>query len=329
MRSMDVVLAFPSLILAIAIVTVLGSGPVPGPDRHRASCRSRSMPASCAAPCSPTREQDFVTASRALGESSRGILSRRILPNSMTPLIVARGRSASAGPSSRSPPSRSSASARSRRTAEWGSMIGFDRNLFFSAPHLIFFPGVRHHPDRPRVQPPRRRPARRARPAAEPMTTPHRRRARPSASASTRPSSRSSSRPAPAAQTKPRGDRPLLEVKGLLHVVQDPRRPGSRGRRHRLPRRPRRDHGPRRRVRLRQERDEPVDHAARRQARRRSTRGEILFDGQDLLKLLGRRDAQDPRRPDQHDLPAADVVAQPGLGRRPPDRGGPARSTAG
>ena len=26
--------------------------------------------------------------------------------------------------------------------AEWGSMIGFDRNLFFSAPHLIFFPGV-------------------------------------------------------------------------------------------------------------------------------------------------------------------------------------------
>ena len=38
---------------------------------------------------------------------------------------------------------------------------------------------------------------------------------RPSASASTRPSSRSSSRPAPAGRTKPRGDRPLLEVKGL------------------------------------------------------------------------------------------------------------------
>jgi ABC-type dipeptide/oligopeptide/nickel transport system permease subunit len=27
-------------------------------------------------------------------------------------------------------------------TAEWGSMISQDRNLFFSAPHLIFFPGV-------------------------------------------------------------------------------------------------------------------------------------------------------------------------------------------
>jgi peptide/nickel transport system permease protein len=26
--------------------------------------------------------------------------------------------------------------------AEWGSMIALDRNLFFSAPHLIFFPGL-------------------------------------------------------------------------------------------------------------------------------------------------------------------------------------------
>jgi peptide/nickel transport system permease protein len=26
--------------------------------------------------------------------------------------------------------------------AEWGAMIAQDRNLFFSAPHLIFFPGV-------------------------------------------------------------------------------------------------------------------------------------------------------------------------------------------
>ena len=34
------------------------------------------------------RETDFVTASRALGESSTGILSRRILPNALTPLIV-------------------------------------------------------------------------------------------------------------------------------------------------------------------------------------------------------------------------------------------------
>ena len=35
-----------------------------------------------------------------------------------------------------------------------------------------------------------------------------------------------------------------------------------------------------------------------------------------------RRDARDPGQPDRDDLPAADVVAEPGLGRRPPDRRG-------
>ncbi len=56
--------------------------------------------------------------------------------------------------------------------------------------------------------------------------------------------------------------------------------------------------------------------------------GEILFDGEDLLKRLGRADAQHPRRPDLDDLPAADLVAQPGVGRRPPDRARFSRSTA-
>ena len=51
--------------------------------------------------------------------------------------------------------------------------------------------------------------------------------------------------------------------------------------------------------------------------------GEIVFDGQDLLKLSDGRDAQDPGQPDLHDLPAADLVAQPGLGRGQPDRRGP------
>jgi peptide/nickel transport system permease protein len=87
------------------------------------------------------RETDFVTASRALGESPTGLLLRRILPNALTPLIVqatlgiggailevAALSFVGLGP----PPP----------TAEWGAMIAADRNLFFSAPHLVFFPGV-------------------------------------------------------------------------------------------------------------------------------------------------------------------------------------------
>ena len=54
--------------------------------------------------------------------------------------------------------------------------------------------------------------------------------------------------------------------------------------------------------------------------------GEVLFDGQDLLKLSSERDAQDPRRPDLDDLPAADLVAEPGRGGRQADRARCSRS---
>ena len=87
MRVMDVVLSFPSLILAIAIVTVLGPGLINAQlaiGIVAIPIYARVMRASVLS----VREADFVTASRALGESSAGILSRRILPNALTPLIV-------------------------------------------------------------------------------------------------------------------------------------------------------------------------------------------------------------------------------------------------
>ena len=144
---------------------------------------------------------------------------------------------------------------------------------------------------------------------------------------STRPSSRSSCRPpraarsASAASAAARGQGPADVV---LHARR--RRPGRR--RHRLPRRPGRDHGPRRRVRLRQERDQPVDHAPRRPARARSRRGEVLFDGQDLLKLPD--DEMRKIRGDRISM----IFQQPTSSLNPvwdvgrPDRRGAARSTA-
>ena len=72
MRIMDVVLSFPSLILAIAIVTVLGTGP---DQRACSPSRIVSIPIYARvmrASVLSVRETDFVTASRALGESSMG-----------------------------------------------------------------------------------------------------------------------------------------------------------------------------------------------------------------------------------------------------------------
>ena len=140
MRTLDVVLAFPALILAIAIVTVLGSG------LYQAQIAiaivsipiyARVMRGSVIS----TREREYVTASRALGESSRGILTRRILPNSLTPLIVA-GTLGIGGAILEVAALSFLGLGAQQPQAEWGSMIGFDRNLFFSAPHLIFFPGM-------------------------------------------------------------------------------------------------------------------------------------------------------------------------------------------
>jgi peptide/nickel transport system permease protein len=140
MRLMDVLLAFPSLILAIAMVTVLGPGLLNATFAIgivAIPVYARVMRASVLS----IKERDFVVATRALGESSRGILLRRILPNALTPLIVV-GTLGIAGAIldvaalsflglGAQPP-----------LAEWGSMIGLDRNQLFSAPHLIIVPGI-------------------------------------------------------------------------------------------------------------------------------------------------------------------------------------------
>jgi ABC-type dipeptide/oligopeptide/nickel transport system permease subunit len=140
MRIMDVVLSFPSLVLAIAIVTVLG----PGLINAQLAIGIVSIPIYARvmrASVLSVREADFVTASRALGESSAGILSRRILPNALTPLIV-QGTLGIGGAILEVAALSFVGLGAQPPAAEWGSMIALDRSLFFSAPHLIFFPGL-------------------------------------------------------------------------------------------------------------------------------------------------------------------------------------------
>ncbi len=140
MRIMDVVLSFPSLILAIAIVTVLGSGLINAQMAIAivtVPIFARVMRASVLS----VRETDYVTASRALGESQSGILLRRVLPNALTPAIV-QGTLGIGGAILEVAALSFVGLGAQPPTAEWGSMIAADRNLFFSAPHLIIFPGI-------------------------------------------------------------------------------------------------------------------------------------------------------------------------------------------
>jgi peptide/nickel transport system permease protein len=140
MRIMDIFLVFPALILAIAIVTVLGSSLINAQIAIAVVAipvYARVMRASVLS----VRERDYVTASRALGESGRGILFRRIVPNSMTPIIVA-GTLGIAGAILEVAALSFLGLGAQPPLAEWGSMIALDRNQIFNAPWLILAPGI-------------------------------------------------------------------------------------------------------------------------------------------------------------------------------------------
>jgi ABC-type dipeptide/oligopeptide/nickel transport system permease subunit len=140
MRAMDVVLSFPSLLLAIVIVTVLGPGLLNAQIAIGVVAipiYARVMRASVLS----IRERDFVTASRALGESATGLLARRIVPNAITPLIV-QGTLGIGGAILEVAALSFIGLGAQPPTAEWGSMIAIDRTLLTVAPHLIIFPGI-------------------------------------------------------------------------------------------------------------------------------------------------------------------------------------------
>jgi peptide/nickel transport system permease protein len=140
MRLMDVLLAFPAILLAIAIVAVRGPGlgntmlavavvGIPGYARVM-----RSMVLSL-------REREFVLAARMVGAKDRHIMFRHIFPNSLSPLIV----QATLGIGGAilfaaalgflglgaQPP-----------TPEWGAMIGDAIPFLRTEPHMVFFPGI-------------------------------------------------------------------------------------------------------------------------------------------------------------------------------------------
>jgi peptide/nickel transport system permease protein len=148
MRIMDVLLAFPALVLVIFLATSLDALNIPILNDRLIIAMlaigivaipiyARVMRASVLS----IREREFVIASRALGESSGGILLRRVLPNALTPIIVQGTLGIATAILEVAALSFLGLGAQPP-TAEWGSMIGSVRNLAFASPHLIIFPGT-------------------------------------------------------------------------------------------------------------------------------------------------------------------------------------------
>jgi ABC-type dipeptide/oligopeptide/nickel transport system permease subunit len=140
MRTLDVLMAFPSLLLAIAIVSVLG----PGLINALLAIAIVDIPIFARvvrASVLSVKELDYVMASKAQGASDLQVLFSRILPNALTPLIVQGTLGIASAILSAAALSFLGLGAEFP-TPEWGLMLGEERNSVFNAPFLVVFPGL-------------------------------------------------------------------------------------------------------------------------------------------------------------------------------------------
>jgi peptide/nickel transport system permease protein len=141
MRIVDVLLSIPGILLAIGIVVWLDRGLLQimfAVAATNAPIFARILRGSMLA----LRESDYVTAARSMGASTGRLLLRHMLPNALTPIIVACTLAlataiidvAGLGFLGLGPPD--------PRTAEWGTMLTGATSFYRQAPWIIFFTGA-------------------------------------------------------------------------------------------------------------------------------------------------------------------------------------------
>lgn len=140
MRLMDIMLAFPTILLALVIVVIIG----PGLFNAMVAVGIVSIPTYARitrATVLGERGKEYVMAAQSLGAKSSRILFRHIVPNALSPIIVA----ASLGVATAildaaglgflglgaQPP-----------TPEWGLLLSRNKSHIFTSPWMVFFPGL-------------------------------------------------------------------------------------------------------------------------------------------------------------------------------------------
>ncbi|NLJ64184.1 MAG: ABC transporter permease [Christensenellaceae bacterium] len=140
MRIMDVFLAIPSMVMAVAVVAALGTSTsnlllaiaIPQAPRLARIVRASVM---------TVKDKEYIEATRALGASNATIIVKYVLPNAMAPIIVQASLSVGtailniAGLSflgiGVQPP-----------TPEWGSILSSARTYMRDAWHISVIPGL-------------------------------------------------------------------------------------------------------------------------------------------------------------------------------------------
>ena len=140
MRIMDIMISFPTVLLALVIVVILG----PGLFNAMVAVGIVAVPAFARitrASVLGETGKDYVIAARSVGAGARRVLWRHVMPNTLSPIIVA----ASLGIATAildaaalgflglgaQPP-----------TPEWGLLLSRNRGYMFTSPWMVFFPGL-------------------------------------------------------------------------------------------------------------------------------------------------------------------------------------------
>ncbi len=140
MRVMDVILAFPSLLLALVLVAILGPGLINAMIAISLVLQPHFVRLTRAAVLTE-RGKDYVIAARVAGAGPMRLMTRTILPNCLAPLIVQATLSFSTaildaaalgflGLGAQPP------------TPEWGTMLAEAREFILSAWWVVTFPGL-------------------------------------------------------------------------------------------------------------------------------------------------------------------------------------------
>jgi len=140
MRLMDIMLAFPSMLLAIAVVSILG----PGLMNMLYAIAIVSIPIYARivrASVLSVKEQDYILAARCIGVPPLRMLFRNVFPNCLTPLIVQGTLGTATAILNAAGLSFLGLGAQPPK-AEWGAMLGRGRGSVFTAPHIVIFPGI-------------------------------------------------------------------------------------------------------------------------------------------------------------------------------------------
>ncbi len=140
MRIMDLILAFPSILLAIAIVATMGPG-VANAMFAIAIVRIPAMTRVTRSMVLGLREEEFVMAGKALGLSDRRILFRHILINSFAPILVVASLNMGTAITVEATLSFLGLGAQPP-IISWGRMLALGREAIRTAPHMTLYPGL-------------------------------------------------------------------------------------------------------------------------------------------------------------------------------------------